>query len=129
MSARSELDIAYDIATTGEHLLCTASILVVDDDIDILELASEILRTFGYGVLTARSGLEAAAILRNNPQVSILFTDIQMPGMRGEELAEIALTLRPDIQVIFTSGRGRPCVAGPFLQKPYKAADLLRTLR
>jgi two-component system cell cycle sensor histidine kinase/response regulator CckA len=128
MSGISDGDIRCDIATTEEHLLSRASVLIVEDDDNILELASEILRTLGYDVLTARSGLEALPILRSNPHLSILFTDIQMPHMGGEELAEIASALRPDIPVIFTSGCGVPRTAAPFLQKPYKAADLVRVL-
>src|ERR1700720_3879069 len=117
-----------DVATTAEHLLNTDLVLIVDDDDDILELAAEILQTLGYDVLTARNGLEGVAVLRKNSRISILFTDIQMPSMGGEELAEIAVASRPDIRVIFTSGCTRPRVDTPFLQKPYKVADLLRVL-
>jgi CheY-like chemotaxis protein len=86
------------------------------------------LQTLGYDVLTARNGLEAVAVLRNNSPISILFTDIHMPGMGGEELAKVAVAARPDIRVIFTSGCTRPRVNSPFLQKPYKVADLRRML-
>jgi len=116
----------FDIATSGKHLLYTELILIVDDDDDILELAAEILQRFGYDVLTARNGREAVAILRSNSRISILFTDIQMPGMGGEELVDVAVALRPDIRVILTSGCRRPRVEAPFLQKPYSGADLIR---
>jgi CheY-like chemotaxis protein len=106
-------------------MLDTDLILIVDDDADILEFGAEILQTLGYDVLIAHSGLEAAAILRKNSRVSILFTDIQMPGMGGEELAQIALAIRPHIHVIFTSGYNRPRADVPFLHKPYKTIDLL----
>jgi len=126
MSDGRAIDIRCDITTTREHLLYTEVVLIVDDDDDILELAAEILRTFGYEVLTARNGLEAVAILRSNSRVSMLFTDIQMPGMGGEELVDVAVALRPDIRVILTSGCRRPRVEAPFLQKPYSGADLIR---
>jgi CheY-like chemotaxis protein len=122
------IDIRRDITTTGEHLLYTELVLIADDDDDILELAAEILRISGYEVFTARNGLEAIAILHSNSRISILFTDMQMPGMGGEELAEVAVALRPDLRVIFTSGSSRPRIDAPFLQKPYKATDLVRTL-
>jgi CheY-like chemotaxis protein len=128
MSDGRAIDIRRDVTTTEEHLLYTELVLIVDDDDDILELAAEILKTFGYDVLTARNGLEAVAILRSNSRISILFTDIQMPGMGGEELAEVAVALRPGIQVIFTSGSSSPRGNAPFLQKPFKAADLVRIL-
>ena len=124
MPGGSAIDIECDIATQT-HGLYEKLILIVDDDNDVLELAAEILRTSGFDVLTARNGLEAATMLRSNSRISILFTDIQMPGMGGEELAEIALALREGIRVIFTSGCSRPHSVGPFLQKPYKAADLV----
>jgi CheY-like chemotaxis protein len=126
MSDARAIDIRCGIGTTKEHLLGADLVLIVDDDDDILDLAAEILRTFGYEVLTARNGLEAVAILRSNSRISILFTDVQMPGMGGEELAGVALALRPDTRVVFTSGWSRPPVNAPFLQKPYKAADLVR---
>jgi CheY-like chemotaxis protein len=128
MSDGMVLEKRRDVATTEEHLLNTDLVLIVDDDEDILELAAEILQTLGYNVLTARNGLEGVAVLRKNSRISILFTDIQMPSMGGEELAEIAVASRPDIRVIFTSGCTRPRVDTPFLQKPYKVADLLRVL-
>jgi hypothetical protein len=87
------------------------------------------LQTLGHNVLTARNGLEAVAILRKNSRVSILFTDIQMPGMGGEEPVEIAVALRPGIRVIFTSGWSRPRADASFLQKPYRTADLIRLFR
>ena len=128
MSDGMALEKRRDVATTREHLLNTDLVLIVDDDGDILEFAAEILQTLGYDVLTARNGLEAVAVLRNNSPISILFTDIHMPGMGGEELAKVAVASRPDIRVIFTSGCTRPAGDAPFLQKPYKATDLVRVL-
>jgi CheY-like chemotaxis protein len=116
------------IATTREHLLHADLVLIVDDDEDILELAAEIFQTLGYAVLTAQNGLEALAVLRETSRISTLFTDIQMPGMGGGELAEVAVALRPDIRVIFTSGSSKPRGDAPFLQKPYRATDLVRVL-
>jgi CheY-like chemotaxis protein len=66
-------------------------VLIVDDDEDILELAVEIFQTLGYAVLIARNGLGAVAVLRETSRISILFTDIQMPSMGGEELAGVTV--------------------------------------
>jgi CheY-like chemotaxis protein len=126
MSDGMALEKRRDVATTEEHLLNTDLVLIVDDDEDILELAAEILQTLGYDVLTARNGLEGVAVLRKNSRISILFTDIHMPGMGGEELAKVAVALRPDMRVIFTSGSTRPRADASFVQKPYKTADLIR---
>src|SRR5580704_3156533 len=104
-------------------------ILLVDDDVDILGVAAEMLETLGYDVIAARTGLEALALLRDNSSISILFTDIQMPDMGGEELAGIAAASRPDLRVIFASGSARPSTDAAFLKKnPYRAADLARVL-
>jgi CheY-like chemotaxis protein len=119
---RGDIDIGKD------DLLCTEMILIVDDDEDILRLAAGILDTLGYDVITARTGWEALGMLQNNSRISVLFTDLQMPGMGGEELAEIAVASRPDLRVIFASGSTRPNAKMPFLPKPYKTADLVRVL-
>jgi CheY-like chemotaxis protein len=98
-----------------------ALVLIVDDDKAVAEISAEILGTLGYDVLTARNGPEAVALLRRNSCVSVLFTDIQVPGMGGEELAAIALMLRPRIRVVFISGFHTPPPNAVFIPKPYKA--------
>jgi CheY-like chemotaxis protein len=106
----------------------TTLVLVVDDDEAIVEIAAEILETLGYDVVTARNGHEAVELLYKNSRISVLFTDVQMPGIGGEELAEIALMLQPEIRVIFTSGFHTPLRNAAFVPKPYRAVDLIRVL-
>ena len=72
-----------------------ALVLIVDDDEAIVEVTAEVLETLGYDILTAQDGPEALELLCSNSLISILFTDIQMSGMGGKELAEIAVMLRP----------------------------------
>ncbi len=105
-----------------------ALVLIVDDDAEVLELIADVVQTLGYHALTARSGPDAIDLLRKNPQVAVLFTDIRMPGMGGEQLAEIAVALRPDIRVVFTSGYRSPPEDVAFVPKPYRAVDLIRVL-
>jgi CheY-like chemotaxis protein len=105
-----------------------ALILVVDDDQAVVEITAEILETLGYDILTAQDGSEAVELLRSNSRISVLFTDIQMPGIGGKELAEIAVMLRPGIRVIFTSGFQTPPGNAAFVPKPYRAVDLIRVL-
>jgi CheY-like chemotaxis protein len=105
-----------------------ALVLIVDDDEDVLQMTADILEALGYHVLTARTGLEAVEQLHRNSQISVLFTDIRMPGIGGEELAGIAATIRPDIRVVFTSGFGRPRGNSEFVRKPYRTTDLIRVL-
>ena len=105
-----------------------ALVLIVDDDEAVVEITAEILETLGYDILTAQDGSEAVELLRSNSRISVLFTDIQMPGMGGKELAEIAVMLRPGIRVIFTSGFQTPPGNAAFVPKPYRAVDLIRVL-
>lgn len=129
MPDASAMPVPGYIRPTKDHSLQTETVLLVDDDEDILGLAAEILETLGYDVIMASTGLEALAILRENPRISILFTDIQMPGMGGEELAGIAAGLWPNLRVIFASGSTPPLAHAIFIQKPYRTADLLSVLR
>src|SRR5690348_13293238 len=74
-------------------------VLVVDDEPDVLELASMILSLQGYTVVEAANGAEALETLREQPKIEVLFTDIVMPGgLDGFELAHQAKQLRPDLR-------------------------------
>ena len=94
-------------------------VLVVDDDEEVLQVTADILKTLGYRVFKARTGLEAVEQLERNTEISVLLTDIRMPDIGGEGLAGIATTWRPDIRVVLTSGLGRPHGDSEFLPKPY----------
>ncbi len=117
-----------------------AKILVVEDDPDVLDVAVESLRMLDYEVLTAPDGPSALAILRRDPTIQILLSDIVMPhGMNGLELAREAVRLRPDVRVLLASGY--PMAALPhdgarpmldnfaFLSKPYRSSELAAALR
>ena len=117
-----------------------AKILVVEDDPDVLDVAVESLRTLGYEVLTAPDGPSALGVLRGDPDIQILLSDIVMPrGMNGVELAREAVRLRPDLRVLLASGYpmaalppdgGRPVLDEfPFLTKPYRCSQLAAALR
>lgn len=101
------------------------TILVVDDDPDILEYASEVLRECGYAVLKAADGTAALRLLDDGGRVDLLFTDVVMPGIDGFEVARRALLQVPGLKVLFASGY----VADPpretaLLKKPYRAQQL-----
>ena len=108
-------------------------VLVVEDELIIGEIAAEALTDAGYEVLTAASAEEAEILLRD-VSVDVLFTDINLGGQDGFELAHAALSLHPLLSVVFTSGRSRIChglcaSAGmPFLAKPYRLTELLETV-
>ncbi|PQO22922.1 hypothetical protein C2I36_10605 [Rhodobacteraceae bacterium WD3A24] len=121
-----------DIAGGDEH------ILVVEDDDSVRAHLTSLLRELGYRVTSAGKGPEALEILRQAPDIDLLFTDIVIPGgMNGRELAEAATALRPEMRVLFTSGytenaiihRGRLDEGLNFLGKPYRRQELARKLR
>jgi two-component system, cell cycle sensor histidine kinase and response regulator CckA len=83
----------------------TETILVVDDETGIRDLAAEYLEGRGYSVLTASGGIEARDLLaKYEGPVHLLLTDTVMPRMTGHELAQAILALRPEIKVIYMSG-------------------------
>src|SRR6185437_7338145 len=102
----TELDPAADAARFDMQTeAATAKILVVEDDPDVLDVAVESLRMLGYDVLTAPDGQSALSVLRRDPTIRILLSDIVMPnGMNGVELAREAVRLRPDLRVLLASG-------------------------
>ena len=114
------------------------TVLVVDDDRDVREMAVAVLEAQGYHVLAAASGDEAHRLLLANPTLplDILFTDVAMPGrFDGIDLADAARSLRPGLPVLLTTGfadlarGGRDLnLPGPILPKPYRPGELRNAL-
>src|SRR5689334_6226471 len=80
-------------------------VLIVDDDTDVLDVVESMLQELGCEVVSAQNGAEALEQLARNERISILITDINMPGMDGHELAERARRARPGLRVLQLSGR------------------------
>jgi PAS domain S-box-containing protein len=113
------------------------TVLVVDDNDAMREVAALQLQTLGYEVIVADSPTEALNVLRSPRNVDLLLTDIVMPGqLNGRELATQARALRPELNVLFTSGFTESTLAasistefaGRILSKPYRQIDLARRL-
>ena len=100
-------------------------------------ISVETLRELGYTVRHASSGPEALALLDEQPGVTLIFTDIVMPGMTGRQLADAAAQVQPDARVLFTTGYTRNAVvhggvldAGvAFLPKPFTVEQLATKVR
>jgi DNA-binding NtrC family response regulator len=81
------------------------TILVVDDEPDILRLVEAILTGQGYNVIPAKGSESAVRIFERMPKKpDLILTDVVMPGMSGPMLVEHLLQLDPDIRVLFMSG-------------------------
>ena len=99
-------------------------------------LTERILRTAGYHVLAGVDGHHALEIVRENPGISLLVTDVIMPGMNGRQLADRLTAILPGLPVIFTSAHTRGVVThspddrgAAFLEKPYTATAVTQKVR
>ncbi|MEW6763267.1 MAG: PAS domain S-box protein [Pseudomonadota bacterium] len=115
----------------------TETVLIVEDEPDLLDVASALFISMGYDVMTAASGQDAMNVLASR-DVDILFTDIVMPnGPNGVELAEFTRENYPNIKVMLASGYPQPALKldqsrlgdYTFVSKPYRLSDLARSLR
>lgn len=109
------------------------TVLIVDDDPQILHLVERMLRPRAINVLVAPRPGEALLICQRQP-VHLLISDIAMPEMDGHKLAERVLKLQPDIAVLLISGHFKddPPSLKPqmkFLKKPFFPSQLLQYLR
>jgi signal transduction histidine kinase/CheY-like chemotaxis protein len=109
------------------------TILVVEDETDILELIRTMLEQQGYRVLTAASPSEALALARRHPgPIDLLITDIVLPEMNGRDLNRHLASLFPNLKVVFMSGYTANVIAHHgvleqgvhFIQKPFSRKDL-----
>ncbi len=115
----------------------TETLLLVEDEPALRELASEFLRSKGYMVLEAGNRLEALNLCRSHQgPIHVLISDVVLPGGGGPDLAKAALETRPDLCVIYMSGYtdqvvGSELMGGSatFLQKPFSLEVLARQLR
>src|SRR3954464_4561464 len=80
------------------------AVLVVEDMPQVRATAVRIMEDLGCEVFDAYNGQQALELLQAHPEIEVLFADVRMPGMSGTELAEAAQRLRPDLQIVLTSG-------------------------
>ena len=109
------------------------TVLLVEDDDQVREVARLILRRHGYTVLAARNGDEAERVCEAHvPPIHLLFTDLVMPGITGRELAIRLRRLRPDLKVLCMSGYVDAVDGGDditYLEKPFTAEALAMAVR
>jgi nitrogen-specific signal transduction histidine kinase/CheY-like chemotaxis protein len=125
--------------STKRHNSSSPTILVVEDDANVLEFVRLALKGEGYSVIEAADGLEAIEKWsQHRNEIELLFTDMNMPkGMSGAELAQNLKALDPTLRIIYTSGyspetfgRNLGLQEGAnYLPKPYPPPRLLQTVR
>lgn len=115
------------------------TVLVVDDDAQVRALTARALAGEGLPVLEAANALHALVLLEDpkTPLLSLLVTDIVMPGMSGEVLGRLLHERRPALPVLYMSGGPRPAfdfltaeeLERCWLSKPFSVAQLRRKVR
>jgi DNA-binding NtrC family response regulator len=114
------------------------TILLVEDDTLVRELAFEILQSRGYNVLVAEHPETAIQLCRQHAgKIHLVLTDVVMPGMNGSQMVEEIAAMRPGISVLFMSGYTDTAIirdgnfdeATAFLQKPFSPTVLGRKVR
>ena len=112
-----------------------AVVLIVEDDFLIRMDAIDMVRSGGFEVVEARDADEAMEILERRLDITVVFTDVQMPGsMDGLKLAAAVRGRWPPIKIVATSGHAKVTsdelpLGSRFLPKPYGEEEILGTLR
>jgi PAS domain S-box-containing protein len=116
----------------------TETVLIVEDEEAVRNLAMRVLQTAGYRILAARNGREALLILkRHSGPVHLMLTDVVMPGMSGRALAARLAGVRPKMKILYTSGYTDDAIlrhgvlgeGAQFISKPFTMTDLTRKVR
>jgi CheY-like chemotaxis protein len=115
-----------------------ATIMVVEDDVDVRALTVTMLKSMGYTVLEAEKGDEAVDIIRDAGPVDLLLTDVVLPGaLNGRNLADKVTEMFPEIRVLYMSGYTENSIIHQdrldegitLLQKPFRRADLAQKVK
>lgn len=106
------------------------TILIVEDEFLVREIAVVEFQDAGYDVLEAGDGNQALGLLDQHATIDLLFTDIRLPGqIDGWEIAARARELRPSLPVIYATGFSADTLqlvpGGRFFKKPYRPTDII----
>jgi PAS domain S-box-containing protein len=127
-----------DLARPDSAHRAGETVLVVEDDELVLDVACRTLTQNGYHVLVAHDGAEALTLMDSRSgAIDLLLTDVVMPGATGKEVAETVSELRPGVRVLYMSGYPESVIASQgvidrgirLLSKPFKSSDLLAHVR
>jgi PAS domain S-box-containing protein len=112
-------------------------VLIVEDDPRVMRLSETRLMAAGFRCITAITGDAACAMLKDRDDVTLVFTDLVMPGkLSGHDLAQLIAANKPGVRVLITSGFSENVLQGghlvadfAILRKPYRQADLAQALQ
>jgi CheY-like chemotaxis protein len=112
-------------------------VLVVEDESAVRKFAVAALRDLGYTVRHAGTGEEALKLLEQMGGVTLLFTDVVMPGMSGRQLADAARHAHPELRVLYTTGYTQNAIVhngtldqdAELISKPFTVDQLARKVR
>ncbi|MBW6425121.1 PAS domain-containing protein [Rhizobium sp. XQZ8] len=113
------------------------TVLVVEDDDSVRMLVVDVLNELGYRVVEAIDGNEALPLIDGKGRLDLLISDVGLPGLNGRQLAEIAITARPSLKVLFITGyaataASRADFLAPGMEmitKPFAIDDLAQRVR
>lgn len=126
------------VSSHGEVRGGNETILFVEDEEMLTEVATLMLKNKGYTIITAKNGEEGyERFAKNRDVIDLIISDVGMPVMSGEKMYELIKRLAPSVKIIFATGYIEPSVkeslltkgAREFIQKPYEATDLLLKVR
>ncbi len=135
---RIEREIEYKAEALEPLPLGKERILFVDDEKALIDLGKQMLERLGYKVVSRTSSVEALEAFRADPhKFDLVITDMTMPNMTGDELAEEIMALRPDIPIVLCTGfslriteeQAKKMGIREFVMKPLVMSDLAKTIR
>jgi PAS domain S-box-containing protein len=114
-------------------------VLVVEDQEAVRAVACGFLEDFGYEIVEAGDGFQALAVLQEQDDIDLMFSDVVMPGgMNGFDLAQAALSMKPGLKIVHTSGYPKGAMVhqdeprfknGFIIMKPYRREELQKIIR
>ena len=112
-------------------------VLVVEDEALVRRYTVDALRELGYTVRHASCGEEALKLMEQTSAVTLLFTDVVMPGMSGRQLADAARATQPGLKVLYTTGYTQNAIVhngvldqdAELISKPFTVDQLARKIR
>ncbi|RQW83480.1 MAG: response regulator, partial [Geobacter sp.] len=127
-----------DSALPSQPVAGSETILVVEDNPEVLNLNRTVMETFGYGIIVATNGQEAVEqFTRHQQEIALIVMDVVMPKMNGKQAYQEIAKVRPNVKVLFMSGytadivleKGISIEDFNFMHKPATPMELLRKIR